>query len=435
MTQSEQILDNLRGILLQLRAELNGAKNVPPPDPQAAAAFNRFVLVLGFLEARLKTIDAALIPTPQSQNLQNQLQSLLNLFKSFLKNAAQVQQSQQLTNLLDQVLVMITAIPIVAAESAADQYSVALSDFLRLSDQAVKLAEDRAAKMEERVKALDASTTAVDARAKDIQGQVNQEKARLDKIILDSQGLIAKLVGDEQTRYGEAEKQRIKIATDGEAKRDADTNAKLAEFAKKFDEMVAANQKEFLNIINTHRNSADARVTELSKQLEEAKKIVDLIANTGMAGHYQLIADREWKWMWIMRWVAGVFFLGAIGAIAWLIVGVHSAQVDWEMVVFRFALVVVVLVPAFYFARESGRHLQREAHNRRIELELPALQPFLARLPEKDAQDIIKAKANQYFGQEPSPGQDENNLLRDVSLRGDQVLKVLTKVLAAWRGK
>ncbi len=187
--------------------------------------------------------------------------------------------------------------------------------------------------------------------------------------------------------------------------------------------------------MNSHRKSADEATTKLNEKLDEASRIVGLIANTGMAGHYQIIANREWKWMWIMRWVAGLFFLGAIAAIGLLIWMVHSAQVDWEMVVFRFALVVVVLVPALYFARESARHMQREAHNRRIELELSALQPFIARLPDKEAQEIIKKKADQYFGQEPPSDQDDAYLLKSVSLRGDQVLKILTKVLAAWRGK
>lgn len=408
------------------------AKNQPPPDPQAAEVFERFVRVVSSLGARLQSTDSALVPIGNLQQLPNQLTALLNIFNSYLQN---VGLWTQLNNHIDQVLASLVHIPIFATDTAASQYIASHADFMKFRDQAIKQAEDRAAKMEEREKAFEAVASTVESRAKEVQGQVNQEKARLDSIIPASQSQIAKLIAEEQARYSEAEKQREKIATDGEAKRDAEAKAKLTEFAKKFDQLVAADQKEFLDTIETHRKSAGAAVAELSTQLAEAKKIVGLIANTGMAGHYQLIADREWKWMWIMRWIAASFFLGAIGSISWLIVGVHSAQVDWEMVVFRFALVVVVLVPAFYFARESGRHLQREAHNRRIELELSALQPFLARLPEKDAQDIIKAKANQYFGQEPPPDNDDANLLRDVSVRGDQVLKILTKVLAAWRGK
>ena len=432
MTPSEQNLQNCKPTLEQMRTALNGAKNMPPPDPQAAAVFDRFVKVLNFLEPRVKAMDAALMTIPQSQNLQNQLQGLSGAFKSFLQNAAQW---QQLNNSIDAVLTAVTGIPIIFTESAADQYTAALADFMRFRDQAIKQAEDRAAKMEDRAKALDITVTAVDSRAKDIQNQVIQEKTRLDSIITAAQQQVIKLSQDEQSRYSGAEAQRTKIVTDNEAKRDAEHKAKLAELAAKFEQMSDAKQKEFSAITDTHRKTAEETATALKQQLQEASHLVGLIANTGMAGHYQIIANREWRWMWIMRWVAGAFFLGAIVAIWWLIGGVHSAQVDWEMVVFRFALVVVVLVPAFYFARESGRHLQREAHNRRIELELSALQPFIARLPEKEAQEIIKKKADQYFGQEPPPDQDENNLLRGVSLRGDQVLKILTKVLAAWRGK
>ena len=432
MTPSEQNLQNCRSALEQLRTALNGAKNMPPPDPQAAVVFDRFVQVLNFLEARVKAMEAALMTTSQSQNLQSQLQGLLGGFRNFLQNAAQW---QQFNNALDQVLVTVAVVPFVPVESAADQYTSALADFMKFRDQALKQAEDRAAKMEERVKALDGTVTAMDSRAKDIQNQVNQEKSRLDSIISAAQQQVAKLLQDEQTRYSGAEAQRTKIVTDNEAKRDAEHKAKLTELAAKFEQMSDAKQKEFSTITDTHRKMAEEAATALKQQLQEASRLVGLIANTGMAGHYQKEANVDWWSMWILRIVATGFFIGAICAIHSLIKAVHASQIDWEMVIFRFALVAVVLIPAFYFARESALHMRREARNRRIELELSALQPFIARLPEKEAQEIIKKKADQYFGQEPPPDQDENNLLRGVSLRGDQVLKILTKVLAAWRGK
>ncbi len=432
MTQSEQILKQSLDILAGLRSALDGAKNQPPPDPQAAAAFERFVRVLSSLEARLRSTDSALVPFGNLQLLPNQLNALSNIFNSFLQNAGQW---QQLNNQIDQVLAVLVYFPIMVADTAAIQYTATLADFMKFRDQAIKQAEDRAAKMEDRVKALDISVSTADARVKDIQSQVIQEKSRLDPIITAAQGQIAKLMEAEQSHFSDAEKQRTKITTENEAKRDAEHKARLTELSTKFEQMVAVNQKTISELIESSRKTTDVAVADLSTQLKEAKKIVGLIANTGMAGHYQIIANREWRWMNYMRWTAGGFFVAAIAAIVFLIVAVHSPQIDWEMVVFRSALVAVVLIPAFYFARESARHSRREAHNRRIELELSALRPFIEGLPEKEAQEIIKKKADQYFGQEPQEERDEANLLRNVSVPGDQFLKVLTEVLAAGRGK
>ena len=432
MTQSEQFLKSCVDTVVKLRSALAEAKNQPPPDPQAAATFDRFVRVLGFLEARLQATDPAVVQLAILQQIANQLNAMLSIFNAFLQNATQW---QQLNNQIDQLLASLVYLPTIVADTAASQYTTTLADFVKFRDQSIKQAEDRAAKMEDRVKALDVSANTVDARVKDIQSQVNQEKSRLDQIIIASQGQIAKLVQDEQSRFSDAERQRTKITTDGEAKRDAEHKTKLADLSTKFEQMIAVNQVTVSDLIEAYRKTTDADMADLRTQLDQAKKIVGLIANTGMAGHYQIIANREWKWMYCMRWIAGAFFIAAIIAIYFLIAAVHSAQVDWEMVIFRFALVAVVLVPAAYFARESARHLRREASYRRIELELSALQPFIARLPEKEAQEIIKKKADQYFGQEAPQEQEEANLLRDVSLRGDQVLKILTKVLAAWKGK
>ena len=432
MSQAEEFLKNCLDTVVKLRSALDGAKNQPPPDPQAAATFDRFVRVISFLDARLKAADSALVPWGVLQPLPNHLKVMLSAFNAFLQNAAQW---QQLNTQIDQLLSFLAQFPVAAADSTASQYNAALADFMKLRDQAIKQAEDRAAKMEDRVKALDSAVAAVDARGKEIQGQVNQEKSRLDQLIIALQVQITKLVQDEQSRFGDSEKQRTKITTESEAKRDLEHKAKLTELSTKFEQIIALDQKSISELIEVSRRDTVANMDDLSTQLKAAKKIVGLIANTGMAGHYQKEANVDWWSMWILRAMAGGFFGGAIYAINSLIKAVHTPQIDWEMVVFRFALVAVVLVPAFYFARESALHMRREARNRRIELELSALKPFIEGLPEKEAQEIIKKKADQYFGQDPQEEQDEANLLRGLSLRGDQVLKILTKVLAALRGK
>jgi hypothetical protein len=432
MTQSEQILQSCKQAIDQMRTQLSAANWQPPPDPNAAATFDRFVRVLAFFEAMVGCLDPALIPHGLGLRLPGTLQQLNAAFSSFLKNAGQW---QNVNNAMDQAIAAIQPIPFAVASAAGDQFLASLHDFINQRDQAIKRAEEQVSAMAERVKVAEAAATAAEARLKEVQGQLAQEKARLDRLIPDFQERANKAQADEQTRFSDAEKQRSSVASAAEAKREVEFKTKLDALAVRFEETRSSSEKTYEELLASHRNSAKKSLDQIEAQLEDAKRIVGLIANTGMAGNYEKVANREWKWMWITRWVAIAFFAVAIAAVAWLIWLVHSAQIDWEMVVFRFALVVVALAPAAYLARESGRHMRHEAHNRRIAMELSALQPFVARLPVEKAQAIVEKKADVYFGGEAPPADDEKNLLRGISLRGDQVLKIFIRVLDAVRGK
>ena len=430
MTQTEQLLDTCRQKLTQLRSALNG--KTPPPDANAAQAFNRFTLALAFFDSRLKAVDALLAPRQQLQNLANQLGTLETVLRGFLNNASQW---QILDNAIDGTVAAVAVLPQTPPELTPEQYGAALRDFIAARDEAVKQAEARAAKMEEKVRALEGAVNNATAKATGTENRLNAETARLDKLVSDAQARFSTLEQALSTGNRSAEAERDKNAKDAEARRDkaaADAEAKRAADAKAaIDGLLAATKQT----ADEQKKSTGAHVKEIEMRLEEARKIVGLIANTGMAGHYQKTAGVEWWSMWVLRVATVFFFLCAAAAVIWLISLVHAQQIDWELVVFRFALVVVALAPALYLARESERHMRREAHYRRIELELAAFRPFIESLSDEKKKEITEKKADEFFGREPPAEKDEHQLLRKTWFRGDQLVEFLTSALAAWRGK
>lgn len=430
MTHTEQLLDTCRQKLIQVRSTLDG--KTPPPDTNAARVFNRSTLALAYLDSRLKAVDAILAPRQQLQNFANQLDSLERALRGGLQNASQW---QILDNAIDGTVAAVAVLPQTPPELAPEQYGAALRDFIAARDEAVKQAEARAAKMEEKARVLEGAVNNATAKAAGIENRLNAETARLDKLVSDAQARFSTLEQDLSTSSRRAEAERDKNAKDAEARRDkaaADAEAKRAADAKAaFDGLLAATKQA----VDEQQKSSGAHAKEIEMRLEEAKKIVGLIANTGMAGHYQKTAGVEWWSMWVLRVAAVTFFFLAAAAVARLISLVHAQQVDWELMVFRFALVAVALAPAFYLARGSERHMRREAYYRRIELELAAFRPFIESLPDEKKKEIIEKKADEFFGREPPPEQDEHQLLRETWFRGDQLVKLVTRVLAAWRGK
>lgn len=169
-------------------------------------------------------------------------------------------------------------------------------------------------------------------------------------------------------------------------------------------------------------------LAEMQQHLMHAKRIVGLIGNTGMAGHYQKVANRELYSAELLRVVAVLFF-GTTAWLVWQVVSqIQATNYNWEVALFRLAVAAVLIAPAVYCARESTRHRRSENRNRQVELELASIHPFLETLPKEKAQAVIERKADQYFGQGLEPDEEGGTTLRDLRIRGDQMLKMLERV-------
>ena len=91
--------------------------------------------------------------------------------------------------------------------------------------------------------------------------------------------------------------------------------------------------------------------------------------------------------------------IGIAGLLALFIVWcVNTNDFNWEVALFRLLVGVPFIGLAVYCARESSRHRTNEERNRRIELELTALEPYLYQLPQDKAREIREALTDKYFG-------------------------------------
>lgn len=76
--------------------------------------------------------------------------------------------------------------------------------------------------------------------------------------------------------------------------------------------------------------------------------------------------------------------------------------------VFRLATSVLLLVPAIYAAQESTKHRDRERANRKLQLELSAIDAYLELLPPEQRQLIKGKMTEKFFGLvETPPKEDE----------------------------
>ncbi|WP_162598429.1 hypothetical protein [Vibrio rumoiensis] len=115
-------------------------------------------------------------------------------------------------------------------------------------------------------------------------------------------------------------------------------------------------------------------------------------------GNYQNIANTEKSAADIWRRIALGLMIGMVLIIGITIFISAANGFDWKLALFRIGAAFVLAIPAAYAAKESAKHRALENHNRRAELELASLDPYLEKLPEETRNKVKEELTKQFFG-------------------------------------
>lgn len=189
-------------------------------------------------------------------------------------------------------------------------------------------------------------------------------------------------------------------------------------------------RKEIDEKINEIEKNTTQTVESINVKLEEAKKLVNIIGNVGVTGNYQNIANEHKATANFWRVLAIVFMTILSGLLIYAIWDVSSANYDWIKSVIRIVAAAALSYPATYAARESSKHRKLENINRKLELELASLSPFIEILPEDKKRDIKSKLVEKYFGNHYEISNDKEDKTEELSLSGfEQILKAILPFL------
>ncbi len=191
-----------------------------------------------------------------------------------------------------------------------------------------------------------------------------------------------------------------------------------------------SDKESFKKEINQKIIDIDKKTTEtisnISVKLEEAKRLVNVIGNVGVTGNYQNIANQHEKSANSWRFVAIAFMTILSSLLIFAIWDVSSANYDWIKSVIRIIAAAALSYPATYAARESSKHRKLEIINRKLELELASLTPFIEMLPEEKKREIKINLAEKYFGNHSDLLNNKEDKEEEISLSGlEKVIKAL----------
>jgi flagellar biosynthesis GTPase FlhF len=161
----------------------------------------------------------------------------------------------------------------------------------------------------------------------------------------------------------------------------------IAEFTKRREEL----EEEY-------RQEVKAYVEKLEQQKEEAEDIVGAVAQTGMAGGYQQIADSEQVSARVWQVITVISLMGFVGLMIWVVPSTSDGGFAWLSFTQRTLAALGLGGLAAYSGKQAAKHGERERHNRRLELEIASVGPFLAQLPKDEQDAVIKEVADRTFG-------------------------------------
>ncbi|TVO67350.1 hypothetical protein [Denitromonas ohlonensis] len=192
----------------------------------------------------------------------------------------------------------------------------------------------------------------------------------------------------------------------------------------KFDKELDDYSKQSENNIEKYSHKADEEfknlftksgkiIEVLTKLQDDASKVYGVTINTLQAGAYSSYANDEGKVANKYRSYASILMLIGVSFLVFpelrLIIGNGDYTFDWLKVVGRIPLSLVVFVPAFYFAKESGKHRTNETSNRRRQHILTTLDPYIELMDPENAETLRVHVAKTVFSESLPSSEHKDN--------------------------
>ncbi len=295
----------------------------------------------------------------------------------------------------DSILSTARALWIPAVDLDLDQVRDAISSFRKSVGQNARYAEQELAETRKAIESLREEANA-------LKNSIREQKSRLDSV-----------VNEFQSQFSKAEEARRSESASVLKEEEGKMEQLRSSYEEKFEASIEGSETRFNSISENLSAKAGGIISEIEKFKEKAERLIHVIANTGMVGGCQRVANEERK---VGRFWDGVSLLSLAGMVGFAIYAFHGTFDDFNPGVFlaRFGVVLTFGALAGYAARQADKHHKVERRNRRVELELASIDPFLAELPDEERNQIKAAVADRLFAREDLQG---GSLLSEVKNR------------------
>ena len=156
-------------------------------------------------------------------------------------------------------------------------------------------------------------------------------------------------------------------------------------------------KEKFVETIQDLNQQGTQTLKTIESKLKEAEKIVGVIGNIGMAGGYQKTANEER----IAKWVWQAIAAGSLVLLIYFATTHISGITNLNQLLPRFLVAASFIALASYAGMQGERHRKSEMANRKLELGIASIDPFLSNLQPAERDKLKESLIHKLFEQAP----------------------------------
>lgn len=360
---------------------------------------NFYTAACRFINDRLKLTIPVLVPIAEFNTIANELENGLLQINSFLSNNNSEHLSNADTN-FNTAIIRIRNLPLPFSKNDFN-FSKAISGFEELLKSKLKVVESENKKLKEEISEIKASISTAKSDIK-----------KVSELLLSKTNEINNLNSLFQTNFDNIKASSTQAFENDRKTFRNDISSDRESFKKQINQDLESFNEEAAELFKNIDNETKEILENIQTKLQEAKNLVNVIGNVGVTGNYQIIANQHKNTANLWRYLAIGFMTILSGLLIYTIWNVSSENYDWIKSVIRVFAAAVLSYPATYAARESSKHRKLETYNRKLELELASITPFIEMLSEDQKREIKTKLVEKYFGNQTYPidsseGKDE----------------------------
>ncbi len=262
---------------------------------------------------------------------------------------------------------------------------------------------------------LEAERTKVSTQAAEQQklfadGQEVRSKT-FSETILKVQENLTKTLSEQQGQFSTAQENRNREFTTAQTESQKRLADLLADYTKRLTDRDTEFGKEQAVALSDSRNKlaeldknyqieAAKILGKVNQHREEVEKLVGVIGSLGVTSGYQTTANRARHSMWLWQGVTVAAMCGLVYFAYHAFLPSIQADFRWESFAARVFLTITVGVLAAYAGTQADRFFHMEKYNRKLALELAAIDPFIALLPQDEQYKFKLEIGRRSFAQE-----------------------------------
>lgn len=410
--------------LSDLEQSLEGAREAAQADTTSFEAWERIERIAKFARSFLSEVDPLLVPPSHLTNSQGQIQQARGQVSSFASNR-NIAHLNEANNQLDNVLTYFGSIPRLDKTSSIAELGDAAAAYKKSVGGLVRA-------FEKQLSGLTTEKDALQTKIQELTAEVATQKQRADNVIAQMQQQFSTAQETRQTEAATLESKRSTEFEAAEESRAEESESAQATREKSFSEFLIASKTQHEALRGELVNNSKSLISSLETQKSHAEKVVGIISTEAVAHGYGKTANEE-------RTAAKGWRIVAVTAlIVWILAGLvffgltYDKELSLSALARQFLISTPFVLLAGFAALQVSKHQRAERINRQQELEIAAIDPYLATFDDDTRNQVKRSLAEKLFGQreiEPAKGDSKHMLdtMTDTLKAVKQLQESLTK--------